>query len=908
MPALNGKRAKTHSAPDAAAGGNEGAAAQTMTDNGVAITVFDADGAIVLQNAHAQQRFAASEASLGGSNAFIGHFVDPVQGGQVWRDVVAGQAFRGEVPVHGRDGPSHQLIEVSTGTDRRTGAVLVTMSERSAAKSVVDSAAAGNQARLRDFARLSADWFLEVDADLRYTYLSSDLSDSSEYATHRLLGEPLDGESIDDIDSTLPGINQGGESILKAAMDGRQAFRNLRIRRLAADGKERYLGISGIPLFDAAGKFLGYRCTSRDITDETGAESRAAITQAYFLDAIEGTSDGIALFDEHDNFVLCNAACHKIYAPIAHLLVPGTPFAELDRAAIEAGTAPEWSDKMENWLSVRQQHFDAHTPWNAEAKIAGRWFRVKEFRTANGGAITILSDITDQKQRERELADKTYILQTMYDYMEQGVLVLDGDLKVEASNRRFSEMTNTPAEFVERGRSIEDFVRYRALRGDFGPNYGEPEIATQINVLRTGTSMTNESNIIDGEVIYWRLVRMANGSLLVTGTDVTVDRRRERELADKTHILEATFESIEQAIEVSDEELRIVASNSQLATLLDIPRELAAPGRTIEEIMRFQAERGDLGPGDVEMLVAKNLALYRGLTTGVGGADLPAVNGRFLHYYWKKMPDGRTLATATDVTERKRAERDLRRAKEEADLANRTKTEFLANMSHEFRTPLNAIIGFSDVLAGELFGPLGHERYREYVRDIYDSGRHLLTLINDVLDISKVEFGKIELAEEIIDIADCIDASVRLVRERAEAARISIVVEDLSKLPQLRADGRRIKQIFINLLSNAVKFTPSGGRVTITAATDDTGLHLMVTDTGIGIAPEDIATALRPFGQIDSRLARKYEGTGLGLPLAKTMAETHGGSLDLTSTPGTGTTVTIHLPRERMLLHAEPAC
>ncbi|HZT51123.1 MAG TPA: ATP-binding protein, partial [Stellaceae bacterium] len=271
------------------------------------------------------------------------------------------------------------------------------------------------------------------------------------------------------------------------------------------------------------------------------------------------------------------------------------------------------------------------------------------------------------------------------------------------------------------------------------------------------------------------------------------------------------------------------------------------------------------------------------------------------------MPEGGLIATYLDITEQKRVEADLRRAKEEAELASRSKSEFLANMSHELRTPLNAIIGFADILKGEVFGKLGDKRYADYAGDIRDSGLHLLRLINDVLDVSKIEFGKIALADDTVDVASVVQACVRLMRDRADAASVTVSQSLPTDLPLVQADELRLKQILLNLLSNAVKFTPPGGAVTISADAGAQGLRIVVEDTGIGIAPRDLATALRPFGQIDSRLARKYQGTGLGLPLTKSMTELHGGRLEIESTPGVGTKATVWLPPERIVLIAEPA-
>jgi Amt family ammonium transporter len=254
------------------------------------------------------------------------------------------------------------------------------------------------------------------------------------------------------------------------------------------------------------------------------------------------------------------------------------------------------------------------------------------------------------------------------------------------------------------------------------------------------------------------------------------------------------------------------------------------------------------------------------------------------------------------VIERERAIASLHEAKEKAEISDRTKSAFLANMSHELRTPLNAIIGFSDIISGEMYGPLGNPKYGEYVQDINDSGIHLLEVINDILDLSKIETGKSELHEKNTDVSRVVGSCLTLVKERAQEEGVAIEFDVATDLQALFVDERKLKQILINLLSNAIKFTPSGGSVTINAwAREDDGFVLTVADTGIGIDLADIPSALSPFQQIDGELNRKYEGTGLGLPLAKSLAELHGGSLDLQSMVDVGTTVTVRFPAERIV-------
>jgi PAS domain S-box-containing protein len=253
------------------------------------------------------------------------------------------------------------------------------------------------------------------------------------------------------------------------------------------------------------------------------------------------------------------------------------------------------------------------------------------------------------------------------------------------------------------------------------------------------------------------------------------------------------------------------------------------------------------------------------------------------------------------VVERKTAEKALRGAKEVAEQASKSKSVFLANMSHELRTPLNAIIGFSDIISTELFGRIDNAKYIEYASDINESGEHLLELINDILDLSKIEAGKLELQEAETSIDRIVDSCLIFVQERAKASNLSLARDVPDNLPTLFGDERKIKQILLNLLSNAVKFTPPGGDVTVRVTVDDESVYFAVIDSGIGIAPEDIPKALAVFGQVDSRHNRKYEGTGLGLPLSEALARLHGGSLSLNSDPAKGTTVIFALPVERLV-------
>ena len=280
-------------------------------------------------------------------------------------------------------------------------------------------------------------------------------------------------------------------------------------------------------------------------------------------------------------------------------------------------------------------------------------------------------------------------------------------------------------------------------------------------------------------------------------------------------------------------------------------------------------------------------------------ASRAAREARRLHRHVAKLE-----ATKRELEE---TTRRLQEALDAAAAGSQAKSQFLATMSHELRTPLNAIIGFAEIQVMQVFGPLGNSRYHDYARDIHRSGTHLLDLINDVLDIAKLDVGRLDLENEEVDLAGAIAECLTMVTTQAATAGVSLVDELSPTLPSVHADKRRLQQVLINLLSNAIKFTPAGGTVRIGAARGEEGLILSVVDTGIGIAAVDIPKALERFGQVDSRLSRTYEGAGLGLPLAKQLIELHGGTLTLDSAVGQGTTVTITLPATRLVSKSQAA-
>jgi PAS domain S-box-containing protein len=306
----------------------------------------------------------------------------------------------------------------------------------------------------------------------------------------------------------------------------------------------------------------------------------------------------------------------------------------------------------------------------------------------------------------------------------------------------------------------------------------------------------------------------------------------------------------------------------------------------------------DGADGEVSQSPESSLSLPSALHTKNGGQVPVLLSHATIKSHADENPG--KVYVFNDITGIKQREAELGAARDEAQIANRSKSQFLATMSHELRTPLNAIIGFSSMLKDQIGGPLS-EKYQSYAQDIYESADHLLMIINDLLDISKLEAGKMELTEEPVELSEVVNAAVRLVREKARSKGIEIELIGIETVPAIYGDRRMAKQMVTNLLSNAYKFNVDGGRITVKTIYDPaTGLDLKVSDTGIGIAKEDMVRVALPFSQVENHISRNFQGTGLGLAITKSMMELHGGDLLLESEKGQGTTVTLHFPPSRV--------
>jgi signal transduction histidine kinase len=636
--------------------------------------------------------------------------------------------------------------------------------------------------------------------------------------------------------------------------------------------------------------------TFTDITALTEREGEVAEKSALLAATLESMDQGIVVMDADHTIRMWNGRYVEQHGLPKDFLKVGTPASEVIRQLARQG---EYGDgDTERIARARLTLLEQEQGYVVERRRSNGVFIERRRRPMpRGGVVVTYSDITVLAEREQALQEKSAHLSAALSSMDQGMLVLDSQTNIRGWNERVVELLNLPSDCLRVGMPAAELIRFLSIR--LGQSRGEIErsIATRVDEFLGGQPRMLGGPTLNGREVERRSRPMPDGGVVVTYTDVTERKRREDELAENSALLAATLDNMDQGLVMIDAQHRAKLWNNRLVEMFDLPPDVMRGGRPFADIMRYFIENAGTPADEIEARLAERLVELEGEPMPVIDRHRP--DGRVIERRRRVMPSGGSVITYGDVTARKRGEAALQHAKEEAEIASRSKTEFLANMSHELRTPLNAIIGFSDILVRQLFGPLGERRYAEYAKDIHDSGQHLLNLINDVLDISKIEVNKIDLAEDTIDVPAVLESCLRLTRDRATAGGVTIELKMPEFLPPLSGDDRRLKQILLNLVSNAVKFTPAGGRVDIRVDADDVGFRFVVADTGIGIAKSDIETALRPFGQIDSSLARRYEGTGLGLPLARSMAELHGGRLDIESEPGTGTTVTVWLPRNR---------
>jgi PAS domain S-box-containing protein len=490
--------------------------------------------------------------------------------------------------------------------------------------------------------------------------------------------------------------------------------------------------------------------------------------------------------------------------------------------------------------------------------------------------------------------------QAVLDALDDGCALFDRDDRLALWNRRYQAQLPVGRELLEPGIRFAVLLRSLAERGMFPAAEGRIEawLAERLAGFRSGGGF--QEPLSDGAIAEARAHLLPDGGLLIAVRDVTELKRAEQALRDSEARFRDFADTASDWYWETGPDLRFTYMSDRIrnfgldpASRIGRSRlELAAdaiedPGKWEAHVEAMQ-RREPFRDFQYKMQLGNEEAHYM----SVSGKPVFDAQGAFLGY----------RGSAVEVTERSLAAERLRQAKNAAEAASAAKSKFLAHMSHELRTPLNAIIGFATILADQPAGRPDPVKTAEYARDIRESGMHLLALINDILDLSKIEAGKMTMDETQVVVPLVLDVVLRLVRSRAEAGRIVIETSVDDDLPGLHADEMHMRQIVVNLVSNAIKFTPPGGRVAVRGwRTDDGAVAISVSDTGVGMAEADLARLGTPFYRTEARDGRNPEGTGLGLSLTKEMVKLHGGALAITSELGRGTTVTVTFPADRSL-------
>ena len=476
--------------------------------------------------------------------------------------------------------------------------------------------------------------------------------------------------------------------------------------------------------------------------------------------------------------------------------------------------------------------------------------------------------------------------------INEGFAFFGNDGKLQFWNKTFEKLHENCGENLHTGISLESFFKACSASGTY---------VDYKTIDQNTTQMPNQSYTIKGADNTWMLASdspMGDGGTACVRVDITDNKRAE-----------AQMRNLSRAVEQSPASVIITDLNGIIEYVN--PKFTEKTGYSAEEAIGLKpsiVKSGNRPAKDYE-------DLWKTILAGnewYGEFQNKHKDGSLFWEYASISPikneAGETthyLGIKEDITEQKETMAELLIAKEKAELANHAKTQFLANMSHELRTPLNAIIGFSEILKSQMFGPLGNSQYLGYSADIHDSGNHLLGVINDILDISRIEIGTIEIREHAIDLHSLCLTCITMVQDHAEHRKLTLNANIAEQLPHVQGDEIRIKQIILNLLTNAVKFTLKGGQIELKAFSNtDQGITIQVIDTGIGIAPDQHDNILKPFEQIGDIFSREHEGSGLGLYLVKSFITLHDGTFDIESELGEGSTFTFTLPAARVINNA----
>ncbi|GEO82728.1 PAS domain S-box protein [Pararhodospirillum oryzae] len=691
-----------------------------------------------------------------------------------------------------------------------------------------------------------------------------------------------------------PGIDGGASWVRERLAQRQRGPTEIRL----ANG--HWAEVRNIPFSDGTLMTTVRDITAMKLKAEELAESNRRVLEIEnrLARALESTTQGFYLCDADDRVVLCNGKVTELL-PGLKPPTPTTTYYQMMSLACLLGAIPAARRNPQRWLGLcMARHQSPRGPWDF-INGKGRWVRIMESLTPEGGRVGVMIDITATRKASDMARQREQRLDGIMRAMVDGVIVFDDKGIIQSFNPAAERMFGYRADEIV-GASVSMLIpgRLGGRPGSLATALRTRRLDRLLGRGREGTGRRRKGSTfpveitvsqvdLDGQTIYTGIVR-----------DITERKKAEDRLRESEERQALALSAINEAIVDWDVESDIVTYSDRIRDVIGLNPEVSRSSLVWLSLIH---------PADIEPFRHELRRLLKG-ETEVFSIEYRLARPKDKDETWirhqatvRRRADGwvtRMTGSVADVTDRRKAQERLMEAKEQAEIASRAKSEFLANMSHELRTPLNAIIGFSEIIQNEMFGPVGARQYKDYAVNISESGRHLLDVINDILDVSRVEAGRMRIFPERVDVHRLLESVRRLIGQRAQAAGVTLEILAEEPLEPILGEPRRLKQVLINLIGNAIKFTPEKGFVRVWARPDPLvqALLIDVSDTGIGMAPEDIPVALQPFGQVDGTLARRYEGTGLGLPLSKALVELHGGTLSLESQPGQGTTVRMSLP------------
>ncbi|WP_426959144.1 PAS-domain containing protein [Muricoccus radiodurans] len=625
---------------------------------------------------------------------------------------------------------------------------------------------------------------------------------------------------------------------------------------------------------------------SVDVTQAHRSDSEAATRAALLESILEGLAGGVAEYDHHSRLRYFNPAYRALIGAPSSALQLGMTLAEVYALLEAVGQLSTLSH--EELLGLPRTRLDGPrdtTRTRPDGTVL--WGRIRPF--PEGGHLVEVSDITAVRRAEAEARERAALLNGVLSAIPHGVCVYGPDGRVTMVNAAYQRIM--AGSEVRIGESHDEITARRIAEGEYG---GETPEAVRAALANFRQPIANDRirTRPNGTVLSIRVARLPNGGHVTVMTDITARHRAEEEARRRAETLRNMLENQPDGIALFDPAGMLIASNALAARMIGLTPEEMAPGQHLLDLRGRQLLGPEFGTTEEErqaFIASRPMAIHRERYIR------RRPDGTLLEVRTDPTPDGGFIRTYRDVTEERRIRSELEAARDAAEAASRAKTRFLATMTHELRTPLHAVIGFSEAIREETRA----EVMRAHAAEVLEAGRQLLGLVDGILEASRIEAGLLSAGGTLFDPAPVLRAAAATVAPAADELGIALDMDIPRRLPHLRGEPARLQRVLDALLSNAIKFTPSGGRVLLAAEAPKGGegvTKVRVTDTGIGMAPESIPRAFEAFVQLESGLSRRYPGSGLGLYLARAAAESMGMALTLESAPGAGTTARLEMP------------